>query len=248
MTFLRGSHKGSAAILWGENLRVRMSTVTDLGFALLLMSNVKAVRRHKFYPTLSYSVKFNGTHSGRYHNVHFFMRTVLMALLLSASFQMLISLLSFKRATTPQVHSYLQGNKGDTEGSKQPRGTQVYVHKDDKYIAWIWGIWERAKHYVCNISPQIKYGAIHVAYSEGHNGGRVLFLRSRKASERTFTSSSMHILACTMSAWHLLAQARPHDVVHLTGGSHAKGKASTAKQTGLGSFSGCKWNSYCVII
>ena len=76
MTFLRGKHKGSAAILWGENGRVRMSTATDLGFELLLMSSVKAVRRHKFYPTLSYSVKFNGTHSGRYHNVHFCMRTV----------------------------------------------------------------------------------------------------------------------------------------------------------------------------
>ena len=57
-----------------------MSTATDLGFELLLKSTVKAVRRHKFYPTLSYSVKFNGTHSGRYHNVHFVMRTVLMAL------------------------------------------------------------------------------------------------------------------------------------------------------------------------
>ena len=57
-----------------------MSTATDLGFELLLMSTVKAVRRHKFYPTLSYSVKFNGTHSGMYHNVHPCMRTVLMAL------------------------------------------------------------------------------------------------------------------------------------------------------------------------
>ena len=156
MTFLRGKHKGSETILWGENGRVRMSTATDLGFELLLMCNVKAVRRHKFYPTLSFSVKFNGTHSGSYHNVHFFMRTVLMALLLSASFQTLISLLSFKRATTPQVHSYLQGNKGDTEGSKQPRSTQVNVHKDDKCTPWIWGVWEQAKHYACNISLQIR--------------------------------------------------------------------------------------------
>ena len=103
-----------------------MSTATDLGFELLLMSTVKAVRRHKFYRTLSYSVKFNGTHSGMYHNVYPCMRTVLMALLLSASFQTLPS-------TTPQVHSYLQGNKGVTEGSKQPSGTQANVHKDEKY-------------------------------------------------------------------------------------------------------------------